>query len=80
MSSQDGHTNNGNDFVERRRAALERYLKRTAQHPVLLLDPDFREFLESGKSILLKLAVYQNSFSLKNLANLFLMQNKSTMI
>lgn len=48
MSSQDGHTNNGNDFVERRRAALERYLKRTAQHPVLLQDPDFKEFLESG--------------------------------
>lgn len=49
MSSQEGHTNNGNDFVERRRAALERYLKRTAQHPALLSDPDFREFLESGK-------------------------------
>ncbi|KRT81098.1 hypothetical protein AMK59_6203, partial [Oryctes borbonicus] len=48
MSSQpEGGTVNGNDFVERRRAALERYLKRTAQHPVLVLDPDFREFLES---------------------------------
>lgn len=39
---------NGNDFIERRRAALERYLRRTAEHPVLILDPDFREFLESG--------------------------------
>ncbi|CAH1113593.1 unnamed protein product [Psylliodes chrysocephalus] len=48
MSNQDGTpTNGGNDFVERRRASLERYLKRTAQHPVLVLDPDFREFLES---------------------------------
>ncbi|KAI4466970.1 sorting nexin [Holotrichia oblita] len=48
MSSQpEGGTVNGNDFVERRRAALERYLRRTAQHPVLVLDPDFREFLES---------------------------------
>ncbi|KAJ8943031.1 hypothetical protein NQ318_022575 [Aromia moschata] len=48
MSSQtEGTTSNGNDFVERRRASLERYLKRTAQHPVLVLDPDFREFLES---------------------------------
>ncbi|CAG9839421.1 unnamed protein product [Diabrotica balteata] len=47
MSSQDGPTTNGNDFVERRRASLERYLKRTAQHPVLVLDPDFRDFLES---------------------------------
>lgn len=48
ISSQDGHTTNGNDFVERRRASLGRYLKRTAQHPVLVMDPDFREFLESG--------------------------------
>ncbi|KAL5004315.1 hypothetical protein ScPMuIL_017771 [Solemya velum] len=38
-----------NDFVERRRAALERYLRRTASHPVLRLDPDFREFLEEGE-------------------------------
>lgn len=35
-------------FVERRRAALERFLNRVAQHPVLCIDPDFREFLESG--------------------------------
>lgn len=35
------------EFVERRRAALERYVNRTAQHPVLCIDPDFREFLES---------------------------------
>ncbi|KAK3610239.1 hypothetical protein CHS0354_022292 [Potamilus streckersoni] len=34
------------DFVEKRRAALERFLKRTAAHPVLRMDPDFREFLE----------------------------------
>ncbi|XP_076339012.1 sorting nexin-2-like [Tachypleus tridentatus] len=34
------------DFIEKRRAALERYLNRTASHPVLRLDPDFREFLE----------------------------------
>ncbi|KAL3287911.1 hypothetical protein HHI36_002368 [Cryptolaemus montrouzieri] len=48
MSNQ--HENgggNGNEFVERRRASLERYLNRTAQHPVLVVDPDFREFLES---------------------------------
>lgn len=36
-------------FVERRRAALERFLNRVAQHPVLSIDPDFREFLESGQ-------------------------------
>lgn len=49
MSSQPEVNPNGNEFVERRRASLERYLRRTAQHPVLVLDPDFREFLESGK-------------------------------
>ncbi|XP_077298370.1 sorting nexin 1 isoform X2 [Arctopsyche grandis] len=35
------------EFVERRRASLERYLNRTAQHPVLCIDPDFRRFLEA---------------------------------
>ncbi|XP_054475418.1 sorting nexin-1a [Anoplopoma fimbria] len=34
------------DFVERRRAALERYLQRVVHHPSLLQDPDVREFLE----------------------------------
>ncbi|XP_056271621.1 sorting nexin-1a isoform X1 [Pseudoliparis swirei] len=34
------------DFVERRRAALERYLQRIVNHPSLLQDPDVREFLE----------------------------------
>lgn len=49
MSNQvENGAGNGNDFVERRRAALERYLNRTAQHPVLVVDPDFREFLECG--------------------------------
>ncbi|XP_066905342.1 sorting nexin-2 isoform X4 [Halyomorpha halys] len=35
------------EFLERRRASLERYLQRTAAHPVLNVDPDFREFLSS---------------------------------
>lgn len=47
-NQQESGATNGNDFIERRRSALERYLKRTAEHPVLVLDPDFREFLESG--------------------------------
>ncbi|UYV77859.1 SNX2 [Cordylochernes scorpioides] len=34
------------DFIEKRRAALERFLMRTAAHPVLRTDQDFREFLE----------------------------------
>jgi hypothetical protein len=37
------------EFVEKRRASLERYLNRTAAHPILGVDPDFREFLETGK-------------------------------
>lgn len=36
------------EFIERRRASLERYLQRTAAHSVLANDPDFREFLQSG--------------------------------
>ncbi|KAM8894422.1 sorting nexin-1 [Spinachia spinachia] len=34
------------EFVERRRAALERYLQRVVSHPSLLQDPDVRDFLE----------------------------------
>lgn len=40
------------EFLERRRASLERYLQRTAAHPVLNVDPDFREFLSSGESFM----------------------------
>lgn len=46
------------EFVERRRASLERYLNRTAQHPVLCIDPDFRRFLEAGKAVHYLLLVY----------------------
>jgi len=44
MSKEDdiGH----DEFIEKRRMALERYLNRTAAHPILRADPDFREFLE----------------------------------
>jgi len=34
------------DFLEKRRAALQRYLQRTAALPHLRADPDFREFVE----------------------------------
>ncbi|XP_069749638.1 sorting nexin-2 [Narcine bancroftii] len=37
------------DFVEKRRASLERYLQRTINHPTLLQDPDLRHFLESSE-------------------------------
>uniref|UniRef100_A0A667WW62 Sorting nexin-2 n=1 Tax=Myripristis murdjan TaxID=586833 RepID=A0A667WW62_9TELE len=38
-----------NEFVEKRRSALERYLMRTVKHPVLLKDPDVLQFLESSE-------------------------------
>ncbi|XP_046508630.1 sorting nexin-1 isoform X1 [Equus quagga] len=34
------------EFLEKRRAALERYLQRIVNHPTMLQDPDVREFLE----------------------------------
>lgn len=34
-------------FIETRRAALEKCLNKMANHPVLSLDPDLRLFLES---------------------------------
>lgn len=39
--------NIGMEWVETRRAALERFLNRTAQHPHLCQDTDFINFLES---------------------------------
>ncbi|XP_076465848.1 sorting nexin-2-like isoform X2 [Babylonia areolata] len=39
------------EFVERRRAALERYLNRTASHPVLLADEHFKEFVEKDSEL-----------------------------
>jgi len=65
MSKEEDNSDQS-DFVEKRRAALERYLNRTASHQSLRVDPDFREFLEldaelpkanqtstlSGKSVL----------------------------
>ncbi|XP_055682655.1 sorting nexin-2 [Lutzomyia longipalpis] len=41
----------GMEWVENRRAALERYLNRTAQHPVLCVDTDFINFLESEQDL-----------------------------
>lgn len=61
------------EFLERRRAALERYLNRTAAHPVLSIDPDFREFLEASKLIIFlsKLHKLRNHvFSVKDILKL----------
>ncbi|XP_038071643.1 sorting nexin-2-like [Patiria miniata] len=40
---------NSMDFVEKRRAAMERYLNRTAAHPQLQKDQNFIEFLEKDE-------------------------------
>ncbi|XP_031780551.1 sorting nexin-2 [Nasonia vitripennis] len=40
-----------NEFLERRRAALERFLNRVAAHPIFCVDPDFREFLEADMEL-----------------------------
>lgn len=49
MSSTQAEQNSSStEFVEKRRASLERYLRRTAAHPILKVDPDFRDFLETG--------------------------------
>jgi sorting nexin-1/2 len=37
------------EWIENRRCALERYLTRTAQHPILCQDPYFINFLESDE-------------------------------
>ena len=38
-------------FLERRQAALQRYLNRVAKHPVLRRDTDFMEFLENPNEV-----------------------------
>jgi sorting nexin-1/2 len=39
------------EWIENRRASLERFLNRTAQHPVLCLDTTFINFLESDQEL-----------------------------
>ncbi|TRY85796.1 hypothetical protein DNTS_014597 [Danionella cerebrum] len=47
VSTQVGKEDSSSgEFVEKRRAALERYLQKVVAHPFLLQDPDVREFLE----------------------------------
>ena len=48
MGNDKGGDSSSVDFIERRRAALERYMIRTAAHVTLRADPDFREFVELG--------------------------------
>jgi sorting nexin-1/2 len=54
MGSQqnaEAGTNNGQEWVENRRASLERFLNRTAAHPTLRLDENFINFLESEQEL-----------------------------
>lgn len=54
MGSQqnaESGTNNGQEWVENRRASLERFLNRTAAHPTLRLDENFINFLESEQDL-----------------------------
>ena len=46
ISSKDEST--PSDFIDRRRALLERYLNRLASHGKLIEDPDVRDFLETS--------------------------------
>lgn len=39
------------DFIEKRKAHLERFVNRIAHHPSLRTDPDFRDFLEISDSL-----------------------------
>lgn len=47
---EPGHAH-GLEWVENRRASLERYLNRTASHPVLRVDANFINFLESEQEL-----------------------------
>jgi len=53
MSPQqsESNPNSGMEWIEIRRAALERFLNRTAQHRVLRIDPDFINFLQTDKEL-----------------------------
>jgi sorting nexin-1/2 len=42
---------NGLEWVENRRASLERFLNRTGAHPTLRVDPSFINFLESDQEL-----------------------------
>lgn len=46
MTKEESTSAFNDEFLERRKCALERFLNRIAQHPVLRTDPDFRDFLE----------------------------------
>lgn len=54
-----------NDFIETRRKALDRFLKKTANHPVLSFSPHLQVFLTEAVGFTLKLYTLcsQNNFN-----------------
>ncbi|CRL01630.1 CLUMA_CG014277, isoform A [Clunio marinus] len=50
QTAESGNAN-GLEWVENRRASLERFLNRTAAHPTLRVDPNFINFLESDHEL-----------------------------
>lgn len=51
MSSGQADSATPPDFIEKRRALLERFMNRLAAHSILRLDPDFRDFLETDSDL-----------------------------
>lgn len=68
-SGASNGANQGENFVERRRASLERFLNRVGAHPVLRVDPDFRDFLEIDTD--LPKSTSTSAFSGAGMARLF---------
>ena len=50
-TTTDQHRSTEKEFISRRRVALERFVNRVAQHPVLRKDSMFLEFLESNRDL-----------------------------
>lgn len=51
MSGSQSDQATSAEFIEKRRLALERFLKRVALHPVLRNDKNFCDFLEQGNIV-----------------------------
>lgn len=51
ISSGQADPANQSEFLEKRRAGLERFMNRIAVHSTLRVDPDFRDFLEMDSDL-----------------------------
>jgi sorting nexin-1/2 len=67
MSNKEDST--PNEFIERRRAALERFLNRLAKGKAFKYDPDFRDFLETADD--LPKATNTSALSLGGMSKMF---------